>query len=289
MVGNDKKVVMLSCSSLKSYPGHLFRLYKGKRLEDLKESIKKHGVMTPILVKPLSNSYYTILSGHNRVQSCRQLGIENIPCIILDQITEEEAELVVLESNLLQRSFSEMAESEKSEVIFSWSMAKRRRKQTEVRNAEIKALIGSVEQIEKKKNLGYNLGDRTIGRYLRVYKAHQDLKELLDNAQISVVAVEALSFIDERWQIYIANKVKNGWKIKQSVAMKIHDMYSELSEEVIDNILAEEKKEFKCKITENMIEQYFSHCKTEKEMTEHIHRALEYYYQIQMERTKKGL
>ncbi len=80
------------------------------------ESIRQFGVIVPIVVRK-KKLRYEILSGHNRVEACRILEVKDIPVIIKEGLTEEEALLIVTETNLNQRSFSDLLHSERATVI----------------------------------------------------------------------------------------------------------------------------------------------------------------------------
>ena len=97
---------------LKPFPKHKFKLYTGKRFEDMVESINQYGVIVPIVVWKNKNEFI-ILSGHNRVEVCKELELKEIPCIIKENLTMEEATLIVTETNFMQRSFSDLSHSER--------------------------------------------------------------------------------------------------------------------------------------------------------------------------------
>src|SRR5690554_1274394 len=110
-------VTEIELSKLKPFKNHPFKLYEGERLNDMVESIKEHGVITPLIVRPLNDGKYEILSGHNRANSAKLAGLETVPVVIKENLTDEEAMLIVTETNLIQRSFSELTHSEKARIL----------------------------------------------------------------------------------------------------------------------------------------------------------------------------
>ena len=90
--------------------------YEGERLEDMIASVKEHGVLNPVIVQKLDTGY-EMLSGHNRWNAAKLAGIKEIPAIVKTDLSEEEAYVYVIETNLMQRSFSDLAISEKAAVL----------------------------------------------------------------------------------------------------------------------------------------------------------------------------
>ena len=102
---------------LEAYHDHPFTLYTGKRLNDMVESVKENGILNPIIVLKKEDGAYEILSGHNRVNAAKIAKIKSIPCIIKENLSEEEAYTYVIETNLMQRSFSDLLPTEKALVL----------------------------------------------------------------------------------------------------------------------------------------------------------------------------
>lgn len=97
-------IQQIPCDQLKPYHNHKFELYSGERLEDMVASIKENGVLSPIIVQPDGDGY-EILIGHNRWNASKLAGLSTVPSIIKAGLTEDEAEMYVIESNVMQRGF----------------------------------------------------------------------------------------------------------------------------------------------------------------------------------------
>ena len=104
----------LPISLLRNFPNHPFALYQGEKFDDLVESVKAHGVLTPLLIRKLSDDTYQILSGHNRSRAAQAAGFRTVPCIILENLTDDDALMIVLDSNTKQRGITEMKISEQA-------------------------------------------------------------------------------------------------------------------------------------------------------------------------------
>lgn len=107
---------MVPVKSIQPFHDHPFHLYEGERLEDMIASVKEHGMLNPVIVQKLDTGY-EMLSGHNRWNAAKLAGIKEIPAIVKTDLSEEEAYVYVIETNLMQRSFSDLAISEKAAVL----------------------------------------------------------------------------------------------------------------------------------------------------------------------------
>lgn len=86
----DNGQAMISVEKMVPFHNHPFRLYEGKRLDDMVESIREHGVLIPVIVQKIADGY-EMLSGHNRWNAAKIVGIKEIPAIIKEDLTEREA------------------------------------------------------------------------------------------------------------------------------------------------------------------------------------------------------
>lgn len=113
----EQGITSISLDKLIPYHNHRFTLYDGERLEDMIQSIKKNGVITPIIVRTSNGGKYEILSGHNRVYAAGQAGLENVPAVVKVNLSDEDAEIFVVETNLIQRGFSDLKISEQAFAV----------------------------------------------------------------------------------------------------------------------------------------------------------------------------
>lgn len=109
-------VQQIPCDKLHPYHNHKFELYSGERLEDMVASIKENGVLSPIIVQPDGDGY-EILIGHNRWNASKLAGLSTVPSIIKAGLTEDEAEMYVIESNVMQRGFENLRISEQAAAV----------------------------------------------------------------------------------------------------------------------------------------------------------------------------
>ena len=105
----------IAIDSLVPYKNHCFTLYSGERLDDMVKSVEKNGIMIPIIVRTIPDSdKFEILSGHNRVYAAGMAGKKNVPAVVKENLSDEEAEVYVIETNaMLSRYRDNIAYAEK--------------------------------------------------------------------------------------------------------------------------------------------------------------------------------
>ena len=181
-------VEMLDINVIKPFRHHPFHLYKGERLNDMVESIKEHGVLNPVIVRKMHYGY-EMFSGHNRQNAAKLAGLKQIPAFVKENLPDEDAYIYVIETNLMQRSFTDLSVSEKAAVLAErYDKVLYQRKGDEIM-AELKALETStdtetvkgdhdVHLSKNRDNLGdeYGLSGRHVAWLMRVNQCLPEIK-----------------------------------------------------------------------------------------------------------------
>ena len=107
-------ILEMDFAQMEPFPSHKFKLYEGQQLADMVESIRQFGILLPIILWHNEEGRYIILSGHNRHNAALLAGLSKGPVIIKENLTYDEAVLIVTETNLRQRSFGDMSHSERA-------------------------------------------------------------------------------------------------------------------------------------------------------------------------------
>ena len=300
---SNEKIHMIDVKNLYEYKDHKFKLYEGERLNDMVESIRTNGIIIPIIVRSLNDFDYEILSGHNRFNAGKIVGLNEFPCVIKTDLADEEARLIVTETNLMQRSFTDLSHSERAEIIVSHydaikSQGKRSDLILEVENILKNTLECSnskenstCTQIGYKLKSGEKLGERyglsknTVARYLRVYELIKNLKELLDEKKIGLMVGVELSFLGKEEQELVFDFLtENNLRVDIKKAEQIRKLSKDknLSEDTIKDLFWSKKKVNVRKkkvlnLERKRFEKYFSDTDTEEEIEKKILEALEFY------------
>ena len=295
----DDGVTKLKLETLVPFENHPFKLYEGDRLDDMVESIKNLGVIVPIVVRK-KGLRYEILSGHNRVNAAKIAGLDEIPTVVKEGLTEEEAILIVTETNLMQRSFTDLAYSERATVIATRHSA--------MKNQGVRTdLLEEIEKLSKAPNtledltscpLGtkldsksevgkkYDLSARSVARYLRVDKLNPKLKNLVDKGQVAMRAGVDLSYLsNDNQEMLEAIISENTFKVdmKKASTLRAFDKSGKLTWDKAVAIISGEdtkkdKKPTAIKIQPQIISKYFRPNENKKDIEKVIDKALEMYF-----------
>ncbi len=297
MLGNGSvanQVSKIPCDDLIEYRNHPFTTYDGERLEDMVASIKANGVIVPIIARPIENGKYEILSGHNRTKAAKLAGLITVPAIIKNGISDEEAELYVTETNLLQRGFGEMKISEQARVLaVRYSEMFSEKKQAAI--AEELGMLEGGSCTTKLAETGkeYGLSQATVARLLRIAMLSDELKAQVDEGRIKIRTAVELSFVPLNIQKYVdfcMNKQESDYILPYSTAKEIREFvesrqnFNSIIRADIMNIILEDKLDKKIekpksvKVTKQVYDKYFSNCKDKKIITQTIELALEEYF-----------
>ena len=287
-------------NNLTPYVGHLYKLYEGERLEDMVDSVRKNGVLIPVIARKKAGDVIEILTGHNRTNAAKLAGLETVPTIVLEDISDEEADTYVNETNLMQRSFKDMSHSEKADVIAMrnskmFSQGKRndildQLKALENPDAKTAALDGTEiakgQRTDEEIGAMYSLARNTITRYLRVDKLVHELKVLLDDGTIPFLAAVEISFLKDHEQHLLVRRLKDGYTVNERKAKELRDQSKakSLDEETMTNILAGDKaaaveiKPRRVKISGEFYGRYFKPEQSAQEVENIVEEALKLFF-----------
>ena len=218
---------MIPVDKIVPFHNHPFRLYEGERLNDMVESIREHGILNPVIVQKTEDRY-EMLAGHNRWNAAKIVGIKEIPAIVKEGLTGEEAYVYVIETNLMQRSFTDLLPSEKAAVLaerYDKVLYQRHREDIVKELEELEGGSKAGHDVHHSKNrdgLGeeYGLSGRSVARLLRVNELVPELKEQLDNGDLNLVVAVQLSYAPEEIQKTVAD---TGKPVSKEMATKLRE------------------------------------------------------------------
>ncbi|MBP1535535.1 MAG: ParB N-terminal domain-containing protein [Ruminococcus sp.] len=288
-------VQQIPCDKLHPYHNHKFELYTGERLDDMVASVQENGVLSPIIVQP-DGDEYEILIGHNRWNACKIAGLSAVPAIVKTGLSEDEAEMYVIESNVMQRGFDNLRISEQAAVVASrhsemFSPGKRSDIQRELvllenPEAETATLNPMGSRLDTNDQVGkeYGLSKGSVVRLIRINKLTDTLKALVDSGDIAIRAGVELSFLSEKAQAVVAEQAED-FKVDMKKSKALHDAADKEGNIDISTIVriitgtADVKPKPKSvKISEETFYKYFEPGTKKAQVTETVEKALAFYF-----------
>lgn len=246
--------IMIPVDKIVPFHNHPFRLYEGERLNDMVESIREHGVLNPVIVHKTTDGY-EMLAGHNRWNAIKNVGIKEIPAIVKEGLTEEEAYVYVIETNLMQRSFTDLLPSEKAAVLAErYEKISCQGKRNDIieeivrlNGVEVSNTCGhDVHKSKSRDVIGedYGMTGRNIARYMRLNQTTEQIKEMVDAGTMAMVIAVELSYLSKEEQKQVCKIMdEHGGKIKNAQAVELHNAAGSLTEDKVKVILVGESKE----------------------------------------------
>ncbi len=274
-----QEVIMeIPISVINDFPNHPYKVKDDDGMNELVESIKTRGLIQPILVRPIEEGKYEMVSGHRRKRAFEIAGIEKISARV-QVLTRDEATLAMVDSNL-QRE--EILPSEKA---FAYKM----RLDAMNRRGERYDLTCSPEgnMLRGKKSVDLfaeETGDskNQIYRYIRLTNLIPPLLKLVDEKQIAMRPAVELSYLSEdaqRWVFEAIEYADATPSHAQTLRMRKFAEQGKLSKDVIDVIMDEEKPNQKEKspFRDNRITNHIPHSIPKEKQCDYVIKALEYY------------
>ena len=186
----------LSVNKIFPYPNQPFMNYSEERLQELADDIKARGLDNPIVVRKMNENEYQIIAGHNRFNAVKRLGWNRIP-VNIKELTDEEAMIYLVQSNLLQRTNIKESEKVKAYTLRAKALKKQGKKG--------KTKYNSLEKISESEQIK----PRTLSRYIACSNLIPEFLDLLDEKKISLNIGEQLAKLSPENQENVANYLAN--------------------------------------------------------------------------------
>ena len=234
---STKKIIAID--KLRAFENHPYKVQDNEEMEALAESIKEHGIVSPVIVRPLENTTdeYEIISGHRRVMASRKAGITEIPALIVS-LDRDAAAIVLVDSNLHREHILP------SEKAFAYKMKldamKHQGWRSDLTSPQVVAKSRTTEMV------GADTGDshEQVRRYIRLTNLIPEILQYVDEGRISFTPAVELSYLNEQEQYDLLEQIElNDCTPSLSQACRFKKMSQEvgLTPESIAEIMSEEK------------------------------------------------
>ena len=228
-------------SEIDEFPDHPFKVLMDEDMEQLVDSIKRNGVMTPATVRLKEDGRYELISGHRRKKACELAGLETLKCEV-KELTRDEAVIVMVESNL-QRSV--ILPSEKAYAYKMRLEAMKRQAGRPVKD-NYSPVGNNLEFATSSDELAEKVGEskNQIFRYIRLTEPVPEILQMVDDRQIAFRPAVEISYLSEEQQYTLLEAMSYNDatpSLAQAIKMKKFMQEGKLTDEVISSIMEEEK------------------------------------------------
>ena len=258
----NERYEIIKDEDLEDFPNQPFKMYSESRKNSMIESIKINGIIEPIVVRKTDNGKYQILSGHNRRLCGREAGLKEFKCIVKENMTDDEASLYMVDSNLMVR---DVMPTERGKALsIRKECLKNEKIASKVENEILQDNVDKLDTIQQKMMEENKMSNGNIQRYIRLNYLIPQLGEMVDDKKINLKTGESLSFLSKKEQRDIVNIIeKENVKVSEAMAKKIKKSSDngELTKELLKRILVKEKDvklEVRVVFYEDEIKKYFS-------------------------------
>ena len=276
---NSEEIKPVPISELKPFEQQPFKVLLDESMDELVDSIKQSGVLTPVIARPHKDGGYEILSGHRRVKACELAGMTEIP-VVVKNLDDDTATILLVDSNL-QREH--ILPSEKA-FAYQMKLEAMNRKAGRPSNENRSQIGNNSENKRSAEIFSEEVGEskNQIFRYIRLTNLIDPILQMVDDNQIAMNAAVELSYLGSKEQAAVMQSIeKEDTSPSIAQAKKIRKFHQDgkLNEAVIDSIMMEQKPEtIKITLGEDKLKKYFPKSYTKAKMEEIILKLLDKWH-----------
>ena len=269
-VKTQTTIVQVSTNKLHPFPAHPFKVQDDEDMEQLTQSIQMQGVLTPLVIRPLENGEYEVISGHRRLHACRKAGIQTVPALVY-AIDRDAAAIALVDSNPHRERILP------SEKAFAYKLKmdalSKQGKRTDLTSDQVGPKLTAA-------TLSSEDSASQVKRYIRLTNLIPGILEKVDEGKIALTPAVELSYLKEAEQIDLLETMESEDctpSLTQSIQLKQASLQKTLNMDMIFAILRQPKvnQQEKIVLKVNDIRRYFPQNYTTIQMTNDIMKGLE--------------
>ena len=273
------KIRDISLELIDDFPDHPFYVRDDEDMQQLVESIKTRGVLTPAVLRAKEDGRYELVSGHRRKRACELAGLSTLRSEIKD-LSRDEAIIYMVESNFQRSSILP------SEKAFSYKMRLEamKRQAGRPKKENVTPLVSDLERLCSNEELGEQVGEsrEQIRRYIRLTHLIPELLDLVDEGSIKMRPAVELSYLDEHFQKDVFEEIEvNQCTPSHAQAIRLRKMQDEgiLTPEAVSEVIAEIKPNQKERIIlrGEKIRKLIPKAVSMEQTEDYIYKAIEHY------------
>ena len=281
------KIHEIPLSEIDEFPDHPFHVRLDEDMDQLVESIKERGIITPVTLRQKPDGRYEIVSGHRRTKACELAGLTTVKAEI-KELSRDEAIILMVESNLQRTTILP------SEKAFSYKMRleamNRQGQRTDLTSVPLGQKLGKTSR----EVLADSSTDSNtqIQRYIRLTHLIPPLLDLVDSGKIAFRPAVELSYLTEEEQNSLLDSINSEQStpsLAQASKMKEFSQNGRLNADVILSIMCEQKPNQKEKISfqSERLKPFIPKNFTAKQTEDYVIKALEYYHRYQLRQKER--
>lgn len=274
-----KNIEMIQLDRLKPFENHPYKVVENEEMNNLTQSINENGILSPIIVRPIENGEYEIISGHRRLFAGKQAGLTKIPAMVCE-MDRDTAAVTLVDSNLHRENIlpSEKAYAYKLKAEALSHQGKR----TDLTSGQF---VPKSDDNRTSAEIGEPYGEsyKTVQRYIRLTNLHPKFLEYADEGRIAFTPAVELSYLNDIEQqdlIEIIESEDCTPSLSQAVRMKKLSQQGLLTDDKILEIMSEEKANQKerIKIPTERVRKFFPKSYSNTQIEEVIIKLCEAHY-----------
>lgn len=231
-VPETEGTVDIDVRAIYPFENHPFKVLDDEKMDELVESIKTNGVLTPVLVRPDDEGTYEMISGHRRLHAAKRAGLFRIPAIV-KEMTNDDAVIAMVDANVQREEILP------SERAFSLKMKmdamNHRGKRTDLTLSHEETKFHTAEKIGEAEGLGR----AQVHRYIRLTELIPKLLDMVDEKRLALSVAVELSYMNKNIQQWIYEFIRENGMIKQEQLMELRKYRDDrnMTQEQLINIL----------------------------------------------------
>ena len=270
-----EKIVNLKTNELDPFCNHPFQVRDDAEMVKLSESIKKFGVINPLIVRPKLNGRYELISGHRRKRACEMVGLHEIP-VIIREMTDDQAILFMVDSNMQRENLLP------SEKAWAYKMKLEALKRQDNRESKSASQVGT--HLRSDEILAQQVGEsrNQVQRYIPLTELIPALMQMVDEKKMGIGPAYELSFLEPEEQKYVLDNMMSesaSPSLAQARNFKKLSQQDQLDEDEVYSVLRQKKpnQREQIKISRDELDKYFSADLTPQKIKDSIFKALDLY------------
>ena len=264
----ETRAEYLPIQKLRPFEGHPFKVTDNEEMDQLTWSILTQGLLTPLVVRPLDNGEYEVISGHRRLHACKKAGIETVPALITD-MDRDSAAIALVDSNLHREKILP------SEKAFAYKLKRDALSHQGVTSPQVGEKLLTVEKV------GLEAGDskNQVLRYIRLTNLIPSILQMVDEGKIALTPAVELSYLTDAEQEDLLETMESEDctpSLSQAIQMKALSQSGQLDMDTIFHIMTQPKANQQEKISFKVSElrDFFPRHYTAAQMMQEIKVAL---------------